>query len=96
MRRNWIARFTQRGKKCRDALQSRARVKTMTKAGGASSLVRVFDQVAPSLSEFDRDNFFEVAYEHFAEAGVWELYPEVPEALQQSATTLSTRRDLEL
>ncbi|PYK24963.1 MAG: hydrolase, partial [Verrucomicrobia bacterium] len=38
---------------------------------------RVFDQVAPSLSEFDRDNFFEVAYEHFAEPGVWELYPEV-------------------
>ena len=23
----------------------------------------VFDQVAPSLSEFDRDNFFEVAYD---------------------------------
>lgn len=35
---------------------------------------RVFDQLAPSLREFDRDNFFEVAYEHFAEAGVWELY----------------------
>lgn len=44
---------------------------------------RVFDQVAPSLSELDRDNFFEVAYEHFAEAGVWELYPEVPEVLEQ-------------
>ena len=43
----------------------------------------VLDQVAPSLSEFDRDNFFEVAYEHFAEAGVWELYPEVPGVLQQ-------------
>jgi putative hydrolase of the HAD superfamily len=37
----------------------------------------VLDQVAPSLSEFDRDNFFEIAYEHFAEAVVWELYPEV-------------------
>jgi putative hydrolase of the HAD superfamily len=37
----------------------------------------VLDQVAPSLSEPDRDNFFEVAYEHFAEAGAWELYPEV-------------------
>ena len=37
----------------------------------------VLDQVAPSLSEPDRDNFFEVAYEHFAEAGVWQLYPEV-------------------
>jgi len=37
----------------------------------------VLDQVAPSLNELDRDNFFEIAYEHFAEAGVWELYPEV-------------------
>jgi putative hydrolase of the HAD superfamily len=44
---------------------------------------RVFDQVAPSLSELDRDNFFEIAYEHFAEAGVWQLYAEVPEVLQQ-------------
>jgi len=44
---------------------------------------RVFDQVEPSLSKLDRDNFFEVAYEHFAEAGVWELYPEVPEVLEQ-------------
>ena len=43
----------------------------------------VFDQVAPSLTEFDRDNFFEVAYEHFAEAGVWKLYPEVPEVLER-------------
>jgi putative hydrolase of the HAD superfamily len=44
---------------------------------------RVFDQVAPSLSEIDRDNFFEVAYEHFAEAGVWKLYPEVLDVLEQ-------------
>jgi putative hydrolase of the HAD superfamily len=44
---------------------------------------RVFEQVAPSLSELDRDNFFEIAYEHFAEAGVWQLYPEVPELLEQ-------------
>jgi len=43
----------------------------------------VLDQVAPSLSEFDQDNFFEVAYEHFAEAGVWELYPEVSGVLQE-------------
>ncbi len=43
----------------------------------------VFDQVAPSLSELDRDNFFEVAYEHFAEAGAWKLYPEVPEVLDK-------------
>jgi len=44
---------------------------------------RVIHQVAPSLSELDRDNFFEVAYEHFAEPGVWQLYPEAPEALQK-------------
>ena len=43
----------------------------------------VFDHVAPSVSELDRDNFFEVAYEHFAEPGAWELYPEVPEVLEQ-------------
>jgi putative hydrolase of the HAD superfamily len=43
----------------------------------------VLAQVAPSLSEFDRDNFFEIAYEHFAELGVWELYPEVPGVLEQ-------------
>ena len=43
----------------------------------------VLDQVAPSLSELDRDNFFEIAYEHFAASGVWELYPEVPGVLEQ-------------
>jgi putative hydrolase of the HAD superfamily len=43
----------------------------------------VLDQVAPSLSEVDRDNFFEIAYERFAEPGVWELYPEVPGVLEQ-------------
>jgi putative hydrolase of the HAD superfamily len=42
----------------------------------------VLGQVAPSLSELDRDNFFEIAYEHFAEAGVWELYPEVLDVLE--------------
>jgi putative hydrolase of the HAD superfamily len=43
----------------------------------------VFDEVAPSLRELDRDNFFEIAYEHFAEAGVWKLYPEVLDVLEQ-------------
>lgn len=43
----------------------------------------VFDQVAPSLSELDRDNFLEVAYEHFAEAGVWRAYPEVVQVLEE-------------
>jgi putative hydrolase of the HAD superfamily len=45
----------------------------------------VVDQVAPSVNELDRDNFFEVAYEHFAEPGVWELYPEVPDLLEELA-----------
>jgi putative hydrolase of the HAD superfamily len=43
----------------------------------------VLEEVAPSLNEFDRDNFFEIAYEHFAEASVWELYPEVPGVLEK-------------
>ena len=43
----------------------------------------VLDQVALSLSEIDRDNFFEIAYEHFAEAGVWKLYPEVVDVLEK-------------
>ncbi len=43
----------------------------------------VLDQVAPSLNEIDRDNFFEVAYDHFAEAGVWDLYPEVVDVLEK-------------
>ena len=43
----------------------------------------VLAQVAPSLSEFDRDNFFEIAYEHFTAAGVWELYPEVTDVLEK-------------
>jgi putative hydrolase of the HAD superfamily len=43
----------------------------------------VLHQVAPWLSEFDRDNFFEIAYEHFAEPDVWELYPEVSGVLQE-------------
>lgn len=43
----------------------------------------VLDEAAPSLSELDRDNFFEIAYEHFAESSVWELHPEVPGVLEQ-------------
>jgi putative hydrolase of the HAD superfamily len=43
----------------------------------------VLDETAPSLGELDRDNFFEIAYDHFAEAGVWELYPEVLEVLER-------------
>lgn len=43
----------------------------------------VLNEVAPSLNELDRDNFFEIAYEHFAEAEVWELYPEVVDVLEK-------------
>ena len=44
---------------------------------------RVLDRVAPGTRELDRDAFFEVAYSHFAEAGVWDLYPEVADVLQE-------------
>ena len=44
---------------------------------------RVFDEVAPQTKGLDRDTYFEVVYEHFAEAGVWELFPEVFELLEQ-------------
>jgi putative hydrolase of the HAD superfamily len=43
----------------------------------------VLRQAAPEVGELDRDNFFEVAYEHFAETGVWELYPDVIDVLTQ-------------
>src|SRR4051794_3570894 len=38
---------------------------------------RLLERVSPELDPLDRDTFFEAAYGHFAEAGVWELYPEV-------------------
>jgi putative hydrolase of the HAD superfamily len=44
---------------------------------------RVLNEVAPALGELDRDNFFEIIYEHFAEAGVWKLYPEVVDVLEK-------------
>lgn len=43
----------------------------------------MFAEIAPNIGDLDRDNFFEIAYEHFAEAGVWLLFPEVLEALEQ-------------
>ncbi|MFL6514647.1 MAG: HAD-IA family hydrolase [Chthoniobacterales bacterium] len=43
----------------------------------------VIVDAAPSVNPLDRDNFFEVAYEHFAEAGVWELYPDVFEVISE-------------
>jgi putative hydrolase of the HAD superfamily len=44
---------------------------------------RLLDRVSPRIHPLDRDTFFEAAYGHFAEAGVWELYPEVEEVLDQ-------------
>jgi putative hydrolase of the HAD superfamily len=44
---------------------------------------QVLSEAAPEVGELDRDNFFEVAYEHFAESGVWELYPDVIDVLRQ-------------
>ena len=43
---------------------------------------KVMDEVAPHSHELDRDAFFEAAYGHFAEAGVWELFPDVLETLE--------------
>jgi putative hydrolase of the HAD superfamily len=42
---------------------------------------RVLRELAPNTGELDRDAFFEVVYSHFAEPGVWDLYPEVAEVL---------------
>ena len=42
---------------------------------------RLLDRVSPRIDPFDRDAFFEAAYAHFAEAGVWELFPEVRDVL---------------
>ena len=44
---------------------------------------RLLERVSPGLDPLDRDTFFETAYGHFAEAGVWELYPEVREVLHE-------------
>jgi putative hydrolase of the HAD superfamily len=46
---------------------------------------RLLDRVSAGLDPLDRDTFFEAAYGHFAEAGVWELYPEVREVLDALA-----------
>jgi putative hydrolase of the HAD superfamily len=43
---------------------------------------RVLDKVRPGLNDLDRDAYFEAVYAHFAEPGVWDLYPEVREVLE--------------
>ncbi len=42
---------------------------------------RVLARGSSVLDPLDFDTFFEAAYGHFAEAGVWELYPDVLEVL---------------
>lgn len=44
---------------------------------------RVLDRTSPRIDPLDRDTFFEAAYGHFAEPGVWELFPEVEEVLEK-------------
>jgi putative hydrolase of the HAD superfamily len=44
---------------------------------------RVLKRAAPRTKDLDRDAFFEVAYEHFAEAGVWELHSDVIDTLRE-------------
>ncbi len=46
---------------------------------------RLLERVSPQIDPMDRNSFFEAAYGHFAEAGVWELYPEVVEVLETLA-----------
>ena len=46
---------------------------------------RVLDHVSAKVDPLDRDTLFEAVYGHFAEANVWELYPEVPEVLEELA-----------
>jgi len=43
---------------------------------------RVLEKVAPGLNDLDRDAYFEAVYAHFAEPGVWDLYPEVTKVLE--------------
>jgi putative hydrolase of the HAD superfamily len=46
---------------------------------------RLLERISARVDPLDRDTFFEAAYGHFAEAGVWELYPEVREVLEALA-----------
>jgi putative hydrolase of the HAD superfamily len=51
---------------------------------------RLLDRIEAKIDPLNADTFFEAAYDHFAEAGVWELYPEAEETL----TTLAPRFEL--
>ncbi len=43
---------------------------------------RLLKRIQVKLDPLDVDAFFEAAYSHFAEAGVWKCYPEVSEVLE--------------
>jgi putative hydrolase of the HAD superfamily len=43
----------------------------------------VLDQIPNVPPEFDKDQFFELAYAHFAEPGVWMLHADVEETLSR-------------
>ena len=67
-----------------------------TKVGGGNWLIASSIKSRPRTNELDRDAFFEVAYSHFAEAGVWELYPDVIEVLEALAAAFRSRGRLKL
>jgi putative hydrolase of the HAD superfamily len=46
---------------------------------------KMLARIPGTIDPLDRDNFFEAAYGHFAEAGVWALYPEVFDSLEKLA-----------
>lgn len=46
---------------------------------------RMLNRIPVAIDPLDRDSFFEAAYGHFAEAGVWQLYPEVYLVLENLA-----------
>jgi putative hydrolase of the HAD superfamily len=43
---------------------------------------RLLARVSPGIDPLGRNTFFAAAYGHFAEGGVWELYPDVIEVLE--------------
>ena len=70
------------GKKCRFVRRPHNRGLTTTKGGGATWSSACSIGYRREIDPLDRDTFFEAAYGHFAEAGVWELYPDVREVLE--------------
>ena len=73
----WIAALSRFGKKCRCVQRSGRRATDDDKGWWRDLVERLLERIPGTLDPLDRDDFFEAAYGHFAEAGVWELYPEV-------------------